>query len=481
MPRIFKSGPGIGFLDGRYVNVTGDTMTGGLIISAGGLTVDGVSNFNEAGADVDFRIETDTNSNAFVLDAGIFGGVGQLSIGQAPVASPQAFVIIDNPALTATANDNFVKLFIQNTNAVTIPAGTAPLVASLAIDEPNITATGTITTATTLYIQDAPTEGVSNYALWIDAGTTRFDEAVGIVSVPLANTLLAVGGAASFAGSGTLAVGISLDYIASSAVTVAAWGNLIKLRTAASSFTLANLIGIEIDTPILGSGSTVTTLIGLFIDNQNIGSTSSFGISITQPGIVNGIGATTNNTALVINTATVTMSNQTATTTNAFGISVGITTFTSTTNTRTITNASSIYVAGAPVASTNVAITNGPYSLWIDTGSSRFDGRLLKTQGADTASANDLTLGSDGNTFEITGTTQINAITTTGWQNGAMITLFFTSTPTVKHNTAGGANTAVLLLSGAVDFSATANDTLTLVLGEVGGTQAWREVARTVI
>jgi hypothetical protein len=89
-------------------------------------------------------------------------------------------------------------------------------------------------------------------------------------------------------------------------------------------------------------------------------------------------------------------------------------------------------------------------------GAVTFSQRVLQSQGADVASANDLTLGGDGNTFEITGNTQINAITTANWQNGALITLLFTSNPTVKHNTAGGAGTAVMLLAGAADFGATA-------------------------
>ena len=107
--------------------------------------------------------------------------------------------------------------------------------------------------------------------------------------------------------------------------------------------------------------------------------------------------------------------------------------------------------------------------------------RMLEKQGADVASAGDLTLGTDGNTFEITGTTTINAITTTNWQLGAKVTLIFASTPTVKHNTSGGANTAVILLAGAADFSATAGDTLTLCYSEQGGTNAWREIGRAVI
>lgn len=107
--------------------------------------------------------------------------------------------------------------------------------------------------------------------------------------------------------------------------------------------------------------------------------------------------------------------------------------------------------------------------------------RFQTRQGADVASLGDLTLGTDGNVFEITGTTTINAITTTNYLNGAVVTLLFTSTPTVKHNTAGGASTAVFLLAGAADFVASAGDTLTLVYSEIGGTNAWREIGRAVI
>jgi hypothetical protein len=107
-------------------------------------------------------------------------------------------------------------------------------------------------------------------------------------------------------------------------------------------------------------------------------------------------------------------------------------------------------------------------------------GRFQEKQGADVASANDLTLGVDGSVFEITGATQINAITTTNWQNGGKITLLFTSNPTVKNNTAGGASTAVILLAGGADFAATSGDVLTLVYAEIGGTSAWREVSRSV-
>ena len=109
------------------------------------------------------------------------------------------------------------------------------------------------------------------------------------------------------------------------------------------------------------------------------------------------------------------------------------------------------------------------------------NGRLKANQGADVASANNLALGTDGNVFEITGTTQINLISNVSWKNGSQITLLFTSTPTVKHNQATSGTNITIQLAGAADFVATAGDTLTLVLCEIGGTQAWREISRAVI
>jgi hypothetical protein len=102
--------------------------------------------------------------------------------------------------------------------------------------------------------------------------------------------------------------------------------------------------------------------------------------------------------------------------------------------------------------------------------------RFQTSTGANVASAGDLTLGNDGNVFTITGTTTINAITTTNWQAGSEIILIFSDNVTVSNNTAGGANTAVLLLAGGANFSATANDVLKLVYN---GT-SWFEVSRSV-
>lgn len=139
-----------------------------------------------------------------------------------------------------------------------------------------------------------------------------------------------------------------------------------------------------------------------------------------------------------------------------------------------------VFAGSIDVASSNVLINSAGIQMGgilnlADAGAS-----LQCHQGTDIASSNNLTL-SGGNAFEITGTTQINAISTAGLSMGITVTLLFASTPTVKHNTAGGGGTAPILLAGAVDFVASAGDTLTLLLCDIGGTQAWREIGRAVI
>lgn len=105
-------------------------------------------------------------------------------------------------------------------------------------------------------------------------------------------------------------------------------------------------------------------------------------------------------------------------------------------------------------------------------------GRLKTAKGQDVASVDEITLGANGNYFDITGTTTINHINKTDWPAGTSVILQFDASVTVTHNASSPAGTeASILLAGGVDFSATPDDTLQLVYD---GT-TWREVSRTVI
>jgi hypothetical protein len=98
-------------------------------------------------------------------------------------------------------------------------------------------------------------------------------------------------------------------------------------------------------------------------------------------------------------------------------------------------------------------------------------------KGANVASASTITLG-DATYFYITGITAIKYITTNGRAAGEKVTLQFDASVTVTHYAATVPDgTAAILLAGAANFSATVNDTLTLVYDGA----YWRECCRTVI
>mgnify|MGYP001599399497 CR=1 FL=1 len=121
----------------------------------------------------------DTNTGVYSSGADTIalagGGIQLLQCTSVPTA---AIVNINPAAITATANTDIARLQVGNTSALTIPAGTTADVASVTLQEPNLTATGTVTVASTLHIVAAPTEGTSNYALFVDAGITRLDGAL---------------------------------------------------------------------------------------------------------------------------------------------------------------------------------------------------------------------------------------------------------------------------------------------------------------
>lgn len=120
----------------------------------------------------------------------------------------------------------------------------------------------------------------------------------------------------------------------------------------------------------------------------------------------------------------------------------------------------------------NISNMGGTEKFYVDKdGSYQGQGRKLGLQGADVASANDITLGL-GNYFDITGATEIQRILGTGWTAGSVVILQFDSNPNVKHGTAAGSGYYGLQLDGGVDFAATAGDTLQLVFDGAW----WRQV-----
>lgn len=121
-------------------------------------------------SDADTSITADSDDRIDVR----LGGTDAVLLGLDSTNSSGVYTF-DGRAVSATAATNVARVHVASTNALTIPAGTTAVAAGLWIAEPNLTATGTITTATTVYIAAAPTEGSTDYALWVDAGNVQFD------------------------------------------------------------------------------------------------------------------------------------------------------------------------------------------------------------------------------------------------------------------------------------------------------------------
>lgn len=99
--------------------------------------------------------------------------------------------------------------------------------------------------------------------------------------------------------------------------------------------------------------------------------------------------------------------------------------------------------------------------------------RFIEAEGANVASTGNMTLGSDGNAFHITGTTTINSIVVTNWVAGAVITLYFDNATPPQLTDMGGAS-GQFRLAGTVNWTPTQDSTITLRL--TGTT--WTEIAR---
>lgn len=90
--------------------------------------------------------------------------------------------------------------------------------------------------------------------------------------------------------------------------------------------------------------------------------------------------------------------------------------------------------------------------------------RLSTPLGTNVASANNLAVGYNSSKVQITGTTTINLIDTTGFVGGDEIELWFNGSLTVADSVARSGVYAPLNLSGGSNFSATKNDVLKLTL-----------------
>lgn len=140
---------------GGFFDVSGLTVSGDLVVSGTGPHVIGGSTLGWT--------KIRLGDNAFTSDG----------------SSDEAVMVRIGGNLTGAGGDIALLAGTVFANAIITQTATetVAVVSQVRIIEPLITdnLTGDITVASTVHIVNAPTEGLSNYALWVDDGASRFD------------------------------------------------------------------------------------------------------------------------------------------------------------------------------------------------------------------------------------------------------------------------------------------------------------------
>lgn len=133
---------------------------------------------------------------------------------------------------------------------------------------------------------------------------------------------------------------------------------------------------------------------------------------------------------------------------------------------------------GNLTANGNTTLGNAAADTVTLTGTLNASNSINTAQGTQAASANDLDLAeTTGNVFEITGTTAINQINTTGFQNGSVIHLLFGAAATIADNQTPTGLTARILTGSSGTITARADEIWTLILTTNASIRAWRVTA----
>jgi len=135
-------------------------------------------------------------------------------------------------------------------------------------------------------------------------------------------------------------------------------------------------------------------------------------------------------------------------------------------------------LSGAASLNGNTTLGNAATDTVTLTGTLNASNSVNWAQGTQAASANDLDLDeTTGNVFEITGTTAINQINTTGFQNGSVIHLLFSAAATMADNQTPTGLTARILSGSSGTITARADEIWTLILTTSNTVRAWRVTA----
>lgn len=286
-------------------------------------------------------------------------------------SSQPTALTVNQAAFTAATAETPAVEFALDTAALQFDQSTVPLLATqraVKIDQPTYSADEagfTITDAATLYVENAPAVGTNTtitnaYALWVDAGVSRFDGDV----VPGATGSLDLGSsslrweAAYFDIGAFNASGVQFD---SASLYAAAAGDL-RVVVSANNIAKFGSTQLEVEQGLLCDPTGATSKPTALTVNQ-----AAFTVVDTEtPAVLFALGAGTMQFDTSAVPGSPTLASQRA-------VKIDQPTYSADAATLTISEASTVYIEGSPAAGTNTNITKS-YALFVDSGTARFDG-----------------------------------------------------------------------------------------------------------
>lgn len=386
-------------------------------------------------------------------------------------------------------------------------SGDAPDTAKYILQQANTTLTGaqslgalatgilkSTTTTGVVSIATAGTDYVAPEVLTVGTiyGPTVSGGIIASASLLLRSTLHATKGIVKIGGTAANDPGITVDEV----------NNRVGINKLAPSTTLhvvgactlTGAVGITGVTTLTGNtgvtgnlsstaGTFVATLDGVPDATMAVlNSTVTGQISFKQDGlyvnynVTRASGASISFDAFDFDTGTLTLTGNTSVTSLLAGMVIDGPIITSG-SALTVTDAATLQIWSKPSAAGSTTLTNA-WAMHVRDGAVRLDGRMVESKGADVASASTLTLGADGNTFAITGTTTVNYITTTGWRSGSRVMLVLPASLTLTSGaTSVPANTAALTLAGGQNIVTPSTGTAMTITLVYDGT-VWQETSR---
>ena len=234
---FFTSGAVLNFNSGdvtvthsaNTITVTGGIMALDTASTIGNLTL-GDGSITDSGGSISFGNEnvstTGTLSAAATTVTGTLDAESYMAIGNGSAVNADQTLTITRDFTVASGTGYHLRIdgqitaaedadvFHVNIDSSTVTSGTNDKIATLNIDEPNISGGGAVTHAATVRISGVPTEGTSiNAALWVDAGMLLADGGINIVSASDNNKIhtSSTGGGASTLYIGNTSITTSSD------------------------------------------------------------------------------------------------------------------------------------------------------------------------------------------------------------------------------------------------------------------------------